>query len=921
MKKIKVKNEIGIFTKEEWPLWLVVHHFLPSELLVDLMKVVVSEVTDSKSSLNDLFEIYLGNENNLLRDIPIRPKELSAERNLESSLQRLLRGVFWSYDDYDIWAARLDSGNTIHEKLNVVALSLNLGAGDFENLESCFSRFSENELKLYPLLKTIFSNWISSRKELNTSKQALFIKMESIKIDPILKSLLEKYVGDQYADLGDWTSAKIQYQSALALFNATSTKHRLTKEINAWKDQCLLSIAVSVRVLEGPESAANLISHQSAECDLQEHPVLGITGSLDAMAYAFNLSEAERKSLPMDVRGTFIQPSFLSKNLDTASAFQKWLSGKQPDAYRAFWSVLRRQIANGSDVEARASKHWYANSLLDRPCKEIVEKDFLLAFRLLIESERSNEKEKFQIDSEVIRTHFSLNAAEFGYTQAIAYQGVKLRRLNVLMELYRSWLPHVELIETKRAICRQVLKVAESSDVSFQSELDAAGSAFEALVSFAKVDTTLRREFANDVATLLEKSLSTENRHWKGVSLPLDAAIEYVEFFDDKAVKGVVNSVLSLLDKITPKAEMWPIVRPAMKILTSTRVKDWVKSNQESSSKILEQILRYGLEDASLRGEVLFNLMSWNEKILKEPAIRVQLEPVIGALLKDSKAFNSSACVSYIRSLLLASTFLTKEEFQETVGCILSILDSVKDNGQHPMAFTDTYLAILILVEKYEVQIIPDEKKDLWFQEQKNKMLEQLIRIWHISEKHHNLFQEFSLPRKTYPNKILVNNWVATSIRLARDCGKLNLLDKALDKASMNKELTSAVMKARVSENLFIKDRAPDLFNMIQTIFKQIESLEEFYKILPTIISAILRLDTYQSQTLIEELLKMTLNYGPNMQDASVFVAYLYQKKDGKNMIKSGLDDYESRLKNSSNSLLRDSLSPLFFRLKDQHEG
>ena len=861
------QNYEQLFSRENWPLWLLVHHYLTPNMLLSLLNTIVIDITEEQKNIEDLFIIYEEFTSTNLEDIPVRPIQLGQDERLEANLQNMIRSIFWNGDSFDIFnISRVEVGEKQNLKLKVAAVVLSVSASDF-NHKNTLSNFFDSEFlsayKCLELIKRFVNLNINERYE-----EQLFFSLESDgkKYSIILSTLLSKFIGDLFADLDLWEEAKEQYIKVLSLLD--QVKQDFSNEVSIWKDQCELSIANSIRILEGGKEAAEYISEKSIRADLYKHPVLGLTGALDSMNYAFELGYDNRNNIPWDLRATYVQANAKGKNLDVTPAFLNWFSGREDNAFRLFWSCIRRQIGNGSDTSVRTNKHWYAKCLLDRNPKEISGKDFEMALQLLIESERYSEKDKFNIRPEVIKSHYNVDVLKRIFVNSNRYTGVKIKRLNTLMNIYKLSYEFIENEGVKKCIWEQTIEVALNFDSSFRSEINAGGVALEAILTYVKLDSGLIFPFTDKIVEILSLNLN-KKVHWTGLSLPIEIAIECISNFNELQLGTVVEEILNLLEnKVSPENQIWPVVRPAMRLLTSKEVKEWSLAMNKEAGRIVNQILHYGLKDKSFTNDVLYNLIHWDAQVLQDGDLKERLKPVIISLLRDSESFNSTACVRSIRSLLLASSFLSEDQFHDVINRINHVLSLVKENKRAPVAFTDMYTAILILIEKYSIKYIPDEKNNEWFRDKKQEILDNLLAVWRVSKEKSTVFEIFAIPQKGYPDETLIYNWAITTLRIARVCKREVEALGALDNASENVDLSAAILKARIAENLYSveKEQVEDL----EYALTRIQSSSDFYKYLSYVLATISSLSKNEGTIIIKQLLNKVLFYGPNIQDLSL---------------------------------------------------
>lgn len=891
---------------ENWLTWTALHHFLSAPLLRELVYVIVEQLSARTLRFEDLFEEVTSNGPACIDSWLIRP--LETHTPLAKYLQLRIRGFLLQSDPRSHTPMK-EEEPTGAVKPNVLDRVIELGFSDFKSAEPFLKNFKSSGLDSFDQFIRTFKLACESLPSLSTEEFASSIEESVTIFEMPLVAVIMKHFGDLCAYIDDWDKALALYERAdcKVTDDNTSAWVELNSSIHAIIVQ---SKAAALRTLTGGSSAATLLFEAFDQTNLHNSPLLFGNGSFDALVASIHAFDS--KNLPADRRATILLPPLLHRTHMISIALENWLGAKFEDAYRRFWAILRRQIALGSASESRVTKALYARSLLDEMHQKIARqhlpKVFNLAIRLLIESENSKSVPKLDWNEQLIDTYVDQQCVDFIIAHAQAHIGSLRERQLVVVELFQTW---TTLIRIDHAdIAKSMLKyiaILSLEPSSFVEDLNLGGRCLEALLNIAQKRPELRYAIVSEVTTSVCQNL-VPLQVWRSRELALEIALEFVDLFPSGALQGVLDSTFHLLDKMNPDAGMWPVVRPALNLLTTQPIRDLAKQTPNLEKRIVETILRYGLEQESEHTRLFFYLHNFDKSLLHDTSIRDKLQDTISQVRTCAKEINSSNAVEHIQALLLAPNLSGLDGVKDALDGLSRILLSAHD--EHPcLALPFAYDPLLQLVE-FQGQIARDISVKLdTFRSWLLPIYELTTNLWIQAKERPLVFATFSFPPATKPDPVIVHNWAFASFRLAETIQQGMQIQEAIAAAATQTSLRDAIALAR-STRLASGDIA---YLDVDEIRK--ENRDAFYTALGSRLVLIQRLDIKQRGEFCKALLDQCLILGPRALDAAVFLSAISLNLS-EYFGKTNNSDYIKRLDN--NRELKLALSPLINMLREK---
>jgi len=889
---------------DNWLAWAALHHFLTAPLIRELSYVIVDRMSNGAINLTQLFdETVYGNPDSLAMWL-IRPLETPSP--LARYLQLRIRTFAWQSDLGFIANFTKEESTEHHGRINPSLLdkAVALGSADFESAVNILKDMEDTEQTSFTIIVNTF-NW--ARESVMSSSTDEFITSLESKISSIdlpLDAVILKHFGDLCADIDAWEKAKALYEK---------TEQRLVNGIpSAWHDLCLSlraiisqSRAAAIFTLDGAKPAADFLMgalEQSTTCNA---PVLLENASFDAYVAAMKASSGLNLKLPRDHRSTLLLPPLFHKTHSIDIALNYWLAGKFSDANQQFWAVLRRQIALGSLIESRKSKFHYARSILDdidqaKPIKNQLEA-FSMALRLLVESGDRESAAKLPWSQKLVDTCVNSHCVDLTVAHAKAHSGSRLERQMVAIVLFREWCVRTNIDRTDVAISMlKYISTLALEPSSFYSGEDIGGLSLKALQYVGQKRPELRPYIMSEVATAVSEKLHTPG-FWTGTQEALDTALSYVDVLPDDSLKKVIDSTLSLLDEIDPKAGVWVIVRPAIRLLISDPVRRFAKKTPDLESRIISLILRFGLGHESEYANVMFYLHEFDSALLREDSVQDRLKNVVTHLRQKATEINSSNVASNILALLYAPSVSGLDGVKDALKGMRLILESAKK--PHPsIALSIAYDPLLLLADRKEQiagDILMSAKK---FVSLLKPLVPLVTDLWNVAIDQPLLFTSFSIPSATIPDSTLVHNWTVASLRFAKSLNKDQQIKEAIASAETQPLLRDAIKLGRATLSLAAEYDAGDTENI------RTESREAFYSSLGRRLALLQKLDDEQARDLCTVLLDQCCRFGPQELDAAVFLSAIHLGISERNRYIT-LSDYRKKIDN--NRILQLALLPI----------
>lgn len=882
--------------REHWLTWSALSHFLPAPILRELFAVIVDQVSTQSLTLDDLFEECCIAGLPGLESWALRAR--SVEGPIAVYLQMRLQYFLWR-NDADVFPPEKEALPTDLEA--AVALGRTDFGTDSRVLSTLFPHAEGSLSTLATLIR-----YGRERLEMNQMTGfAQYVRSQLADTDLPINSAIAKHLGDLCADSDLWHEAKSLYDLAGEWLTSGATKADWNVYVAGMQDIILQSIATATRAITGPGPAFDQLHGALENASLETHPVLVLNAPYDAIAAQIAAGTFHGH----DRRGTLLQPALYHGSYDLDSIAFYVNSKKLDDAQRQCWAVLRRQIALGLASETRTTKSVFGRTILaalehsDRQREQ--RSSFVLAVRLLLESGDTT-LDKYEWPQSLINAYVDAEIVANMSLVAQRYDGTKQERELVTIEILRGWL--LRISDEKHEVADRMIQLlslsARDQPAAFISTQDVGGRSLEILHDVARARPEFRANNAGQVENAIVSKLQS-SAFWKGRSAALELAVYFLDVFSSDQARNVIERTLDVLAVMDPAAQMWPIVRPALRVLASPQSAQLSKAHPSLGHRVLDAILRFGSQETQSSG-LLFYLQDFDAILLREPKIVATLQPTIEALRKRVVNINSSATVGEIQALLLSPTISGVEGVRDALNAFKSIVRSARASRSN-ISLPYCYAPLQMLVDRKkafadELTMPPSEIDQMW-----ECIYQDVLVLWDQIRAKPALLAPFSIPPVDRPDPVLVHNWTYASIRFAESIGKRDTMVQAVQRAAQHDSLRNAIKVALVTGATLDTDViiAPEEISG--------ESGDVFYASLGRRLTLLETLAQPAAIELCRSLLQQCLRFGPRGLDAAVLI-YANQLGLAGQLGSELMSNYLKRV--DVNKELRLSLLPLLATLK-----
>ena len=883
--------------RDNWLAWTALRHFLSVHLFRELACVIVERVSDGAFQFHELFEEEVTGGADFLASWLLISRNISGP--IPEYLQRQLGSFTWQTDG-DVYVPDGVASAGMLEK------AASLGKADFGTPDVAFANIpAEHQLSFGAFAQAI----LAAKKAVETSTSEQFV--ETLRplfasIDTPLVCAAVKHIGDLCADADHWENALSMYEEAGRRL-ATLDQPQWSGFVSTFTAVVVQSKAAARGIVTSVERASAVFARELPQATLSRMPLLLANASLDSRVAT---RQSSKGFPPMEgPPPTVMLPPLLDDTHGLGPPMLSWLTDDYAEFQRQFWAVLRRQLALGCATESRTTKAVYAWSIFEQIDKTLVKRGdlelFRMALRLVLESGRHKLAAQVAWSEAIVDAYVTHDCIKFAVQHATRYSGSLNERQRVLLELFAKWIEKISASRSDVAheMLAKVAKIAQDSTSSFFELPDAGGRALKILGDVGGTRPELRAGVADDVAAAIIEKLRSPG-YWTGRQAALDTATEYADIFSDDQLRRVTSETLLVLDSISPKDQVWPIVRPALGLLVSAPVKGLSSRDRPLGTRILQQIMRFGTEQETEHARVFFYLHDFDPALVRSTDIKARLQSAILDVRAKSKEINASNANEYIQALLLAPVVTGIEGVRDAVSALAKILESARSN--HPSIALPYAYAPLLLLATEQLRIANDlSMPPPSFQAELEPIFDLVVELWRRAKNQPLLFSQFSLPPSTKPNFTVVHNWAFASLRFAKSLGRETQIVPLLEEAARQPALASPIALARTtlaSASVGGKGGGLDV-EEIRT-----ENRETFYTALGARLALVEKLPNPQANAVCKALLDQCFMYGPRELDAALFLL----------AVRLNLQDYVAGREHSnyrrrleSNRELRMSLIPI----------
>lgn len=879
--------------------WIVVNHFLSPDLLEEFSMMLVEVNGGDQVALGDLFDTQRSVAQPVLKSWLIQPKPVDGD--IDRLLQEAVRVVVWQSDG-SVYAAQPDASGPYADLRNSLAAAFDLASVDFGTVESWLERSSGAPEELLDIAKAIARTGDQAAAGAWPDLTGVSSGLRRKFAFP-LSAILVKHLGDLAADADCPTLATALYLDAEAEVAASQDA--------AWSEfranllvVILQSRAAMLRLTDGPGAAAALLNTALDATPFETQPLLHVNATLDAME-ATHLAGDNNSPKFKDVRPSMRSSPQVHLAWDFSSAFTHQAEKEFRSANRRYWAGIRRLVAGGSAHFTREAKAHYARSLLDE-LNEVSERHrrpdtFRLAMRLLIESGRQDLAKATSWPKPLLEAYLDADAITAAIAHMSKLEGARPERLGVLIAMVRNWLrdlPHEKDAEAE-SLMRFLAEVAMKEPWSQDSQLDFSRAAFQAIKATAEVRPEFRRAAADPIVEAIVKHLG-ENAFFAWIGA-FEAGASLVEALPDAALRKLLGATLDRLEALDPKAASWPVVRPAMGILTEEASRQLWQVDSGLAHRCAITILRYGLEQETERTRLLSLLGTIGPYLSEESRRDPRVDAVVAEVRQQVHQINSTAVTSNICALLASPAVSGLAGIRDAIDAMREILEAATGPDES-IATSYAYSPLMILTQTH-IQMAKDlGPAGANLDELMRSLLHPLLAFWRTAAGKPALFAPLSFPEPSAPNSTLVHNWTFASIGFARMLEAEDALAAAMAEAA-NQPLLARGMATGRAARLTAGD--PEVFRP-EALAR--EPAVAFYAALGQRIVRLRNLDTDARVEMLEELVRQCFRHGPNGLDAVVFSL---AQQGGASIEPDSLSYREYRVRLASNNDLRIGLTPI----------
>lgn len=842
--------------------WLVVHHFLPAPLVLELMGAIIARWSRGELELEALAQFDLSEGEPVLASLGFRPHPQSEP--LARSLQQLVQLVVWQGDQTMSLGSGQD-GEDPHQ-LRLLDAALQLGHRDLAGFSGWAPQYNEIE-GLAPLVAAMQI----LREQIDLG--ALDVNKIELALAPHCGSsimpVLLKHLGDLAGDLDRWEVAEPLYRRAREVIGQPELGWEDFDE--SFSTILAQSHAAAIRVTNGPAAAAVMLD-QLVDSEHAKGPLPMLNAGFDRLGA--HIAADNLGGLSIDRGSVLLAPQLIPAH-QAGNALGNAFDGRHSDAHRWFWAVLRRQVALGSAVISRDTKASYAHSLIDQLVdgldKTYNPGGFLLATKLLLESGRERGAEAIRWSDRFVETYVSLEAIEAAEAHAFRHAGAAGERSRVLITLANGWL--VKLAPDRTDLARKLIellaKFAARAEVTIQFGFNLRRAATKALGSAGRE----RPEFRAASAELVAQAAIVQLTHsgWMAIGDALDAVSPYVPEVSPDSLETLVEHVLAQIDGVDQGNDGSPLLRSALNLLSHDRILELAKDpGNEIGRRVAQTMVRRTLEAGAEHRRLMYLLRTFDARVIDDAIDKNQLAGVVPELIENAQRTNSSGAAESILALLIAPAISGAAGVYAAIDALENLLKAAVTQ-RYSIAAADAYDPVIQLAGHHReiaraARIAPEA-----LLERMAALAEPIARLWEKGAQTPAIFNGFQLPLPTEPNRVIVHNWAFASLALADATGQRDTLEAVLQKAEMDERLSGAIGTARA-----VRGRVDGSAFDIAAIAKQ--PRDAFYASLGDRIVLLPGLDPEQRAVALRTLIERALLLGPSGLDAGLFTAAIQHK-------------------------------------------
>jgi hypothetical protein len=828
-------------------------HFLPADLFAELCVSIVDTVSEETISLDALFDTRSPDKPSALGIWTLVPKVVS--QPMEIYLQDLVRTLAWQSDNEVSWFPR-DFNQNQASFIATVEGALRISRGDLATIDCSFGAVPQQLHSFAAAVEKLKKGApVESCKSI-AAAAALSIAMP-------LSVVVVKHLGDLCADADRWDAA-VEFYSQADLMLPQKFGPVWREFLLSLKVIISQSVATALRITRGPVEASLHSEEIVSNANLQVGLLASVNTSPDLF---YTKRQSSGLSFQPDMRALVLLPPQLIDVHKPNIALECWANRNYIDAQRWFWSVLRRQIALGSARSTRYTKAYYGRCLIDSLTAKRDDgagvEVFSLGVRLLLESGLPAVVEHTIWSEDIVGAHVSEDLIAAAIVSVDRAHGAVHERTLVLLGIFKNWiqvLPQDASVAV-RSMLQFIARTAKNFEWSLRGEQNVSGSSFEALTEIGKA----RPEFRTIAADAVVDSIVTRmgDNHFQLVRDALGTANAYLDILEKFQLRNVVVATLSALARYKSGDGPWPVIQPALTLLSSESVVLLNAQDVDLRSEVTGVLLRFSIESEAENGRLLYLLRGIDPMLVKDQVDSDRLETIVTGLRKKAHQ-NSSAAVEQIMALLVAPTITGVAGIRDAIDALLLILDSASV-AKPRISFSMAFRPVLLLADRRLSLAAELSISDSELDSMIRPLGAALLRMWYKAYDVPAIFAGFAIPSRSTPNPTVVHNWTFASIGFAHSFDLTKEMEAAIAGAARNPVLETPISIARAIR-ITAGDREPFDLSSIRA-----EKKEAFYAALGQRLVLLSAMSRDASWNIVTVLFEQCLRFGPKGLDAGIF--------------------------------------------------
>jgi hypothetical protein len=443
---------------------------------------------------------------------------------------------------------------------------------------------------------------------------------------------------------------------------------------------------------------------------------------------------------------------------------------------------------------------------------------------------------------------------------------------------------------------RHLAALARDYEWQFYSNRNIGGNALDALRETAK----RRPEFRTLAGGLILPAVRSKIKGaLPGVAAALEMLLTYFDAMPEPHRIQTIILVLDLLEPMDASEAFWPVVVPALTLLTGPACKALSDSNSDLGRRIVQTVIRFGMGQENQQSRLLFYLRDVPKTALEEFLKDAGLKSVVDDVRKRATQ-NSSNAPNNMSALLASAAAAGPDGVTDALNGLNNLVGSAK--AQRPaVSLASGYQPLLVLIKEHDeiaAQLAPDILSHLL-----DVLFRNVVALWATARDRPVILAPFSLPEPTAPHRVVVHNWAFASIGLARMMDRIAEMDEALNAAAANPQLKDPIALARASR---LTAGDPESFDLMAIT---LENRDTFYGALGQRLLLLRERPEEERRPIVRTLMERCLHLGPRGIDGALFGVAIDLSIDV-SLEQTHASNYAKRLENERD--LRLSLMPLF---------